>query len=158
MVRKKVGGVSGFTINISLLQSYLSCQQGSIPKQLATVDEVASSEPVSLPNKDMRRRSLKRSLSKALGTVPSDSNAEGEKDGAGTDDDQDSGTEVDPTALKPKTGLRVLYKWNDVEWYEGTIGKCRAKASYYNNHYRTKRSDWWSVTWDDGELFLISTF
>mmetsp|Transcript_2255 Transcript_2255/g.4649 ORF Transcript_2255/g.4649 Transcript_2255/m.4649 type:complete len:767 (+) Transcript_2255:166-2466(+) len=158
MVRKKVGGVSGFTINVSLLQSYLSSQEGSIPKQLAKVDELASSEPASLPNEmseDMRRRTPKRSLSKALGTVPSDSNAEGDKDGAGTDDDKDSGAEVDPTTLKPKTGLRVLYKWNDVEWYEGTIGKCRAKASYYNNHYRTKRSDWWSVTWDDGATSLI---
>jgi hypothetical protein len=161
MVRRKVGGVSGFTINISLLQSYLSSQESYIPKPLTKIDERGSSERVSLQierSEDMRHRTPKRSLSKALGTVSSDSIAEGDKDGPGTDDDQDSGAEIDPTALKPKTGLRVLYKWNDVEWYEGTIGKCRAKASYYNNHYRTKRSDWWSVTWDDGEIFLISTF
>jgi hypothetical protein len=57
-------------------------------------------------------------------------------------------------ALKPRSGLRVVYKWNELEWYEGTIGKNKTKASYnkHGNQLRYKASDWWFVTWDDGEV------
>ena len=60
---------------------------------------------------------------------------------------------IKTVGMMPQSGLRVLYKWNEFEWYEGTIGKNKSKASYnkISNHIRYKPSDWWSVIWDDGE-------
>ena len=143
------GGLSGFSMDSATVQRFSFRQD--LPSDCTEITNLSSSSHV------------QENSSECAGALENEDSESGSHSDCGHEC-QPSGTglahaEETAHAPKPQTGMRVLYKWNEYEWYEGTIGKCRAKASYYNNHYRTKRSDWWSVTWDDGEKdFFVLIF